>query len=738
MALPTPKLDDRTFQDLVDEAKRLIPTYCPGWTDHNVSDPGITLIELFAYMTEQYLYRLNQVPEKNYVSFLNLLGGLEPPRAARGTVTFTLAQALASDAPFNIPKETELATVRTETEDAIVFTTDREAQVMPPRLAWILTTKDRDKDDWKEPEKAHNFPAWPQQDAPPPPFPALALGFGNDLSAHTVAFIIELEKSADEGKPVVDCQWQVYRGEKPYDNNPWVTLEVASDSTNNLRQSGEVILYLPDHCLEGKLGKYEARIWVRCSPRDTYTPPEIKSVRAETRGITVPVTQAQVIENEVMGTSNGRLSEIFSLLHHPILAPRDPDDGSDVDANADEWVVEVEVKDNPDNEKQWKPVDKSICRIDPVAGVVEFAHDRCSVIPTRGRRIRVRRYRTSAAELGNVSMGKISVIKSTSLQGIKSVTNRLRTSGGRAAQTLEDAQRRSPVRERLRQRAVTTEDFEVLAQQVPGVGGVRCLPDQNGNVKLLVIPDLPRLNDDVIDEYIRIREGLGKDKRVDLAIPELIVPIETKDRLWAAMQPRLLLGSNLIIEMPQYAWIRVEVDLTISKMASPGTSTRVIQDVKRRLYRWFHPLYGGEGGKGWQLKQPLREDKVWMLIGGTPGIESIDAINLYRYELQASFKIAEQSLENLKLENVPDGVLKELERIKDQEDRVEEEFLATLERILGKERIVQYKSFILNNTELKEQKRYVRIPIGDPTAPRPYTFNPEERVITCLDHAVRN
>ena len=48
MTLPTPNLDDRNAQSLVDEAKQLIPTYCPEWTNHNVSDPGVALIELFA------------------------------------------------------------------------------------------------------------------------------------------------------------------------------------------------------------------------------------------------------------------------------------------------------------------------------------------------------------------------------------------------------------------------------------------------------------------------------------------------------------------------------------------------------------------------------------------------------------------------------------------------------------------------------------------------------------------
>src|ERR1051325_3637297 len=87
-----PNLDDRRFQDIVDEAKRMIPRYCPEWTDHNVSDPGVTLIELFAWMTEMMIFRLNQVPDKSYITFMDLMGvKLQPPAAARALLTFWLS-----------------------------------------------------------------------------------------------------------------------------------------------------------------------------------------------------------------------------------------------------------------------------------------------------------------------------------------------------------------------------------------------------------------------------------------------------------------------------------------------------------------------------------------------------------------------------------------------------------------------------------------------------------------------
>src|SRR5215472_18161596 len=134
MTLPVPRLDDRRFQDLVDEAKTQIPRYCPEWTDHNVSDPGVALIELFAWMTDMLLYRVNQVPDKMYVKFLEMVGvRLEPPRAAHAPVTFYLSAA--QPVAVTIPEDTEVATVRTEDNAAIVFSTEGDLTIRPPALA---------------------------------------------------------------------------------------------------------------------------------------------------------------------------------------------------------------------------------------------------------------------------------------------------------------------------------------------------------------------------------------------------------------------------------------------------------------------------------------------------------------------------------------------------------------------------------------------------------------------------
>ncbi len=74
MPIPLPNLDDRTYADLMEEMKALIPRYAPEWTDHNESDPGIMLVELFAWMTEAMIYRLNRIPDASRIRFLKLLG----------------------------------------------------------------------------------------------------------------------------------------------------------------------------------------------------------------------------------------------------------------------------------------------------------------------------------------------------------------------------------------------------------------------------------------------------------------------------------------------------------------------------------------------------------------------------------------------------------------------------------------------------------------------------------------
>ena len=74
MPLPLPDLDQRSYDSLLEEARNLLPAVAPAWTDYNASDPGITLIELLAYLTEIGSYRLNRVTPQQRRAWLRMLG----------------------------------------------------------------------------------------------------------------------------------------------------------------------------------------------------------------------------------------------------------------------------------------------------------------------------------------------------------------------------------------------------------------------------------------------------------------------------------------------------------------------------------------------------------------------------------------------------------------------------------------------------------------------------------------
>ena len=109
MSIQSPNLDDRTFSDLVDAAKLLIRQHCPEWTDLSPGDPGIVLLEAFAFLTETMIFRLNRIPEKAYIEFLRLIGvKLAPPSAAKVKLQFSVSKQQPQ--AIEIPRKTRVTT----------------------------------------------------------------------------------------------------------------------------------------------------------------------------------------------------------------------------------------------------------------------------------------------------------------------------------------------------------------------------------------------------------------------------------------------------------------------------------------------------------------------------------------------------------------------------------------------------------------------------------------------------
>ncbi|HEY0697599.1 MAG TPA: putative baseplate assembly protein, partial [Micromonospora sp.] len=298
MPLPSPNLDDRRFQDLVDDAKRLVQQRCPEWTDHNVSDPGVTLIETFAHMVDQLLYRLNRVPDRHYLKFLELLG-VSPfaPAAAGCELTFWLSAVRES--PVRVPAGTQVATVRgMEAEEPVTFGTVADLTIVPCRLDRLLTwpAGGGPVDRTGELTGEHWIPCFA---ATPAPGDAVLFGLSTAVPGNAVLLRMDWRVAGrgvdPEDPPLL---WEAWTGDG------WQACPVERDSTGALNKAGDVVLHVPaGHQVSVERGHRAG--WLRCRllpPAEGqpfyHAPPELRDASAGTVGGSVRAVHAERVADE--------------------------------------------------------------------------------------------------------------------------------------------------------------------------------------------------------------------------------------------------------------------------------------------------------------------------------------------------------------------------------------------------------------------------------------------------------
>jgi len=621
MALPVPNLDDRKFQDLVSEARSMIPRFCPEWTDHNLSDPGITLIELFAWLVDTLLYRLNRVPDKNYIKFMELIGiRLEPPKPATADVVFRLSAP--QQAAVTIPQGTEVATIRTETQDAIVFTTDRNLAIVPPGLAYALVSADGTAFDDCMPALKHPDKHVSIFQEPPQENNALYLGYAGDLSAHTISLTVQ---SSIEGIGVdprdPPLSWEFWDGE----DQRWSALTLEKDTTGGLNTNGQVVLHAPYECAMTEIdGKHAC--WIRCraiatreGQRPYHKSPRVTAVASASIGGMVPASHAARVSGEVLGRSDGSPGQRFFLQNAPVLARRDGE------------TIEVEGN-APGEYERWQEVpdfsrsgpDDLHFTCDSVSGEIEFGPSikqttgeerQYGAIPPPGREIRFKFYRHGGGVIGNVGPRTITVLKS-SIPYVASVTNPGPAAGGTDAESMESAKMRAPRALGMRTRAVTADDFEHLALEASSeVARARCIPSGGGNgqgpqpgvVRLLLVPGVQVTDGPIPREQLLLSKAASEEVRTYL-------------------DERRLLGTRLEISAPKYVPVAVRVRIK----GREGTDfARVASGIERGLYRYIHPLKGGADGKGWPFGRGISLSEVYAAIQAMGGFENIEEATLF-------------------------------------------------------------------------------------------------------------
>jgi predicted phage baseplate assembly protein len=611
--LPSPNLDDRRFQDLVDDAKRMVAHYCPEWTDHNVSDPGVTLIESFAFMVDQLFYRLNRVPDRLYVAFLELLGvTLHPPTAA----TVDLLMWLSAPQPDTvvIPKGTEVSTRRTEEDEAVVFATTRELTVPPRRLDYVMT-QGRGGVPVPHSEALHGDGDFACFGTPPLPGEVLLLGLNDQAPSCAVALRFECEVRGvgvnPRNPPLV---WEAW------DGAGWAPCELESDGTGGLNRPGDVVIHVPHSHVASLLGGVRAG-WLRCrvvDPTDGYpsysASPTVRSAHAFTIGGSVPAVHAETITDEVIGMSEGVPGQSFELGRHPVVPGGEP------------FVVEIAAGSGWD---AWTEVDSfagcgakdRVIAVDRTAGIVHFppavrepdgSLRHYGAVPPAGSPVRVPQYRTGGGPTGNVAARALSVLRS-SIPFVNSVENRRAAHGGVAPETIEQAKLRGPLALRTRDRAITAEDYEQLAKRAaPDIARVRCIPasgpDEAGGVRVLVVPAAVP----------------NRDRR--LTFEDLVPDEATLSDVASYLDARRPVGTRVVVEPPYYRGVTVVAQLTARPRMSRETLKR---DALRALYEYFDPIGGGPDGGGWPFGRPVQAGEVHAVLQRLAGTEIVDEVLVF-------------------------------------------------------------------------------------------------------------
>ncbi len=601
--LPAPNLDDRHFQDLVDDAKRLVQQRCPTWTDHNVSDPGVTLIEAFAQMVDQLIYRLNRVPDLHYIKFLELIGvELRPPAAARGETTFWLSAPQPQS--VTVRAETQVATPRTDIAEPVIFCTTRELEIIPCSFEHAAAQTPGNPPTDHTAALGHGgfrcFSAVPQVGD------SLLIGLSNAVPSCAVLLRMDCTVSGrgvDPRRPPVI--WEALTGDRG-----WQLCQVDRDETGGLNKPGDIVLHVPeDHQTSIVMG--ERGGWLRCrlvtplENQPTYSAsPTVISVSAVTIGGTAPTMHAEAVRGEVLGRSDGTAGQRFPLQRRPVVTSERP---------AALFVLDG------DDEQRWQEVPHFALsgandhhfRVDEYAGEVQFgpavraaAGDLVSygAVPPVGAVLRIESYRTGGGQIGNVARGQVRVLK-TSVPYVARVENRVPAIGGAEAETLTDAKARGPMLLRSRGRAVTAEDFEQLARDVaPDAARVQCVAESadSAGVRLLVVPHVA--SDDV-----------GR-----ILLADLNPSASTLERITTSLDTQRLVGTRLLVQPPDYVWLTAVVSLK----ARPRFEVADVRtEVLRALYRLYHPLYGGPDGTGWPFGRSVQAHEVHAALARIAGVD---------------------------------------------------------------------------------------------------------------------
>ncbi len=625
MPLPLPSLDSRSWAELMREARLLIPRYTDRWTDHNAHDPGITLLELFAWLSEMMLFRLDRASPAAIQSFLKWVDVVLATALPAATgIVFRPVGASGQVVPAG--------TTVLDAASTLAFSTDQDVAASPAWLELsgseatrhgILRTQIRGHSQEVVQEIGQLAFTFEPFGSDPRPGDALCLGFDTSLgtagqpvslyiwtalwrSDYELARSIEMDwqqaEDTSRGSPASPPGWWQHPAVRTrweyFSPRGWLPLSFE-DETRSLTLTGAVRLGVPADHATGPDGRYWIRCRLVCGAYDCR--PRLHGVAINAVAAHHAVTIAGPI---ALGVSTGWARQRFFLprtlpgLSNTLQGSVIP--GStrlDVGGDAAWSAAASQIAMGPDSKAYV---------LDPNSGTIAFGDGRYGAVPPSGAAIRALSYQVGAGTTGNIGSGVLSATLPP--QSGLTVVQPMPAAGGNDAESLDRAHGRALDSLAAANRAVTIGDIETLARSVPGLSIARAHAVANhhpwfpcievpGAITVVVVP------------------ACGDRPRPDNGLLCAIA---------AYLERCRPLTTEIHVAPPNYVPVTVRARIHVA----PGVASGLATAAQHALDSFFHPLHGGHSGTGWPFGRSVYESEVMAVLADLDGVDYVDAIGV--------------------------------------------------------------------------------------------------------------
>lgn len=630
MSLERPTLDDRTYADLMEQMRDRIPIHSESWTDHNVHDPGITILEMLAWLAESYSYRLDRETDAHLRKYLSLVG-VEPRQPSPANVRLVV-DTPGTAADHVLPVGTRLVPTSGETDNR--FTTSEPIRLTGAAIERVIVSHDRGRIDQTSANASadRQFHAFGEHATAGS---ALYLGLRGDpfdmdgdpnpLDIHLAVDETGLPPPASHGNcpvefdPSIMVSWEYCLNHaKWFDDKAWAPFEVLADRSDSLYRPGTVRLAPPERTWD-RAGAADVRVldttpgpaWIRC--------------RLEIAGYEIPPRLERVALNVVSAvqtTNHGpaRLAPVADYGETTSARPHQrfafPDDPI-LDAS-----IVVETADS--DQKRWTEVPdfdavgpEGRCYVrDATEGWIQFGDGRRGAIPPAGATVLATEYTVGGGSEGNVGFAnewQVETIPEDSdgtpvPTDVRSLTGTNLTPlgaaiGGADAESTVSAIRRARRDRNSPTRCVSAADYEAVAASTPGLRVGR-------TAAWVADTDTPDPTTHVVVIPYTVADSRPKPSSGFLAAVRRHV------------ERHRLVGERVIVDPPTY----IDIQASVTVRAAAGYEVATVESaVADALDEFLDPLSGFKGD-GWPFGRPVYQSELYDVVADVDGVTRINNV----------------------------------------------------------------------------------------------------------------